>query len=189
MLANDILLLKITEDFFFLPLYCGAIFHAYFFVMYVNNLYSDLLIFASFLFISNLLFPMNYSSSLLSARLKAFKMSLEQVEVVTKLLRASRTCNELVLKDCFKEILENGITSKELNSTDKSGRVSDSVVEKCETFSAINKVKFHSLNRAIYLHHYKKNIKSLSEKVSVQKFLFIILGFALNIQKAKIFFS
>lgn len=64
------------------------------------------------------------SSSLLSARLKAFKMSLDQVEVVSKLLRASRNCNELLLKDCFKDILENGITGKELNSTDKSGRVS-----------------------------------------------------------------
>lgn len=53
-------------------------------------------------------------------------MSLDQVEVVTKLLRASRNCNELLLKDCFKDILENGITGKELNSTDKSGRVSDS---------------------------------------------------------------
>ena len=156
--------------------------------MYVNNLCSDLLIF-TFQLIANLLSFMNYSSSLLSARLKAFKMSLEQVEVVTKLLRASRTCNELALKDCFKEILENGITSKELNSTDKSGRVSDSVVKKCETFSAINKVKFLSENPAIYLHHYKKNIKSLSGKVSVQKLLFIILGFALNIQKAEIFLS
>lgn len=66
------------------------------------------------------------SSSLLSARLKAFKMSLDQVELVSKLLRASRNCNELLLKDCFKEILEHGITPKELNSTDKSGRVSDS---------------------------------------------------------------
>jgi hypothetical protein len=63
------------------------------------------------------------SSSLLSARLKAFKMSLDQVELVSKLLRASRNCNELLLKDCFKEILEHGISPKELNSTDKSGRV------------------------------------------------------------------
>lgn len=52
-------------------------------------------------------------------------MSLDQVEVVTKLLRASRNCNELLLKDCFKDILENGITGKDLNSTDKSGRVSN----------------------------------------------------------------
>jgi hypothetical protein len=52
-------------------------------------------------------------------------MSLDQVELVSKLLRASRNCNELLLKDCFKEILEHGITPKELNSTDKSGRVSD----------------------------------------------------------------
>lgn len=51
-------------------------------------------------------------------------MSLDQVEVVTKLLRASRNCDEPLLKDCFKEILENGITGKDLNSTDKSGRVS-----------------------------------------------------------------
>lgn len=54
-------------------------------------------------------------------------MSLDQVEVVTKLLRASRNCNELVLKDCFKDILENGISSKDLNSVDKSGRVSELV--------------------------------------------------------------
>jgi hypothetical protein len=52
-------------------------------------------------------------------------MSLDQVELVTKLLRAARNCNELLLKDCFKDILEHGITPKELNSTDKSGRVSD----------------------------------------------------------------
>lgn len=66
------------------------------------------------------------SSSLLSARLKAFKMSLDQVPVVTTLLRASRDANELLLKECFQHILENkhGITSKELNATDKSGRVS-----------------------------------------------------------------
>lgn len=70
------------------------------------------------------LLSVNCSSSLLSARLKAFKMSLDQVEVVTKLLRASRNCNEPLLKECFKEILENGITGKDLNSTDKSGRVS-----------------------------------------------------------------
>lgn len=83
-------------------------------------------------------FHKHCSSSLLSARLKAFKMSLDQVEVVTKLLRASRTCNEIVLKDCFKDILENGITSKELNSVDKSGRVSESHGEKCKTSK-----KFH----------------------------------------------
>lgn len=69
-----------------------------------------------------------FSSSLLSARLKAFKMSLDQVPVVTKLLRASRNCNEMLLKDCFKEILECGISSKDLNSTDKSGRVSTNFV-------------------------------------------------------------
>lgn len=73
-------------------------------------------------------FSVNCSSSLLSARLKAFKMSLDQVEVVTKLLRASRNCNEPLLKDCFKEILENGITGKDLNSTDKSGRVSQTFI-------------------------------------------------------------
>ncbi|KAG5680455.1 hypothetical protein PVAND_009963 [Polypedilum vanderplanki] len=71
------------------------------------------------------------SSSLLSARLKAFKMSLDQVELVSKLLRASRNCNELQLKDCFKEILEHGITPKELNSTDKSGRTALSYI--CST--------------------------------------------------------
>lgn len=116
MLARDILWLKIQ---IFL-----SEFSKFFFVLYVNIICSDLLIFASVSLITSFSLT-NCSSSLLSARLKAFKMSLDQVEVVTKLLRASRTCNELVLKDCFKEILDNGITSKELNSTDKSGRVSE----------------------------------------------------------------
>lgn len=51
-------------------------------------------------------------------------MSLEQVPIVSKLLRASRDGNELLLKECFTEILENGISPKDLNATDKSGRVS-----------------------------------------------------------------
>lgn len=81
-------------------------------------------------------------------------MSLDQVEVVTKLLRASRNCNELLLKDCFKDILENGITGKDLNSTDKSGRVShQNGIDLPMTFSpdifAINK----STHIPIYLHH------------------------------------
>lgn len=50
-------------------------------------------------------------------------MSLDQVEIISKLLRASRNCNELLLRECLKDILENGISSKELNSSDKSGRV------------------------------------------------------------------
>ncbi|CAO1402334.1 unnamed protein product [Diamesa serratosioi] len=58
-------------------------------------------------------------------------MSLDQVPVVTKLLRASRNCNEMLLKDCFKEILDCGISSKDLNSTDKSGRTALSYV--CST--------------------------------------------------------
>lgn len=72
----------------------------------------------------NFFFVFISSSSLLSARLKAFKMSLEQVPIVSKLLRASRDGNELLLKECFTEILENGISPKDLNATDKSGRVS-----------------------------------------------------------------
>lgn len=65
-------------------------------------------------------------------------MSLDQVEVVTKLLRASRNCNELLLKDCFKDILENGITGKDLNSTDKSGRVSLTIMTWTTDFEKID---------------------------------------------------
>jgi hypothetical protein len=142
MLARDILLLKIIS------LATVEQFSTIFSLSYVNNLCSDLLIFSSVPLITNLLSHSNYSSSLLSARLKAFKMSLDQVETVTKLLRASRTCNELVLKDCFKEILENGITSKELNSTDKSGRVSES-----DTFLSllIKSMNVPRIRRSIYI--------------------------------------
>lgn len=34
----------------------------------------------------------------------------------------------MLLKDCFKEILECGISIKDLNATDKSGRVSTSIM-------------------------------------------------------------
>lgn len=51
-------------------------------------------------------------------------MSLDQVPLVPTLLRASRDGNELLLKDVFKQILENGLNKEDLNATDKSGRVS-----------------------------------------------------------------
>lgn len=93
-------------------------------LIFFKNCLKHLLILFFFL----ILFVANCSSSLISARLKAFKMSLDQVPVVTKLLRASRSCNEMLLKDCFKEILESGISVKDLNATDKSGRVSTSML-------------------------------------------------------------
>lgn len=49
---------------------------------------------------------------------------MEQVPTVTTLLRASRDANEYLLKEVFRDILENGISRENLNSTDRSGRVS-----------------------------------------------------------------
>ena len=63
-------------------------------------------------------------SPTLTSRLKALRMSLEQVPNVTTLLRASRDANEYLLKEVFRDILENGISKENLNATDKSGRVS-----------------------------------------------------------------
>lgn len=51
-------------------------------------------------------------------------MSIEQVPFVTTLLRAARDANEILLKDTLRQILINGISKEELNSTDNSGRVS-----------------------------------------------------------------
>lgn len=55
---------------------------------------------------------------------------MEQVPTVTTLLRASRDANEYLLKEVFRDILENGISRENLNSTDRSGRVS-TVSRKC----------------------------------------------------------
>uniref|UniRef100_A0A182LS93 Uncharacterized protein n=1 Tax=Anopheles culicifacies TaxID=139723 RepID=A0A182LS93_9DIPT len=63
-------------------------------------------------------------SPTLSSRIRALRMSLEQVPTVTTLLRASRDANEYLLKEVFRDILENGISKENLNSTDRSGRVS-----------------------------------------------------------------
>lgn len=52
-------------------------------------------------------------------------MNLEKVPLVTELLRASRDANEILLKDVFRQILEEGISKEDLNITDKSGRVSN----------------------------------------------------------------
>lgn len=70
---------------------------------------------------------MNFISSNIlqnTSRLKAFKMSLDQVPLVPQLLRAAREGNELLLKDVFKQIIDNGMDKEDLNATDKSGRVS-----------------------------------------------------------------
>lgn len=51
-------------------------------------------------------------------------MSIEQVPLVSTLLRAARDANEILLKETLRQILVNGISKEELNSTDNSGRVS-----------------------------------------------------------------
>lgn len=58
-------------------------------------------------------------------------MSMEQVPTVTTLLRASRDANEYLLKEVFRDILENGISRENLNSTDRSGRTAISYI--CST--------------------------------------------------------
>jgi len=56
-------------------------------------------------------------------------MSLDQVPLVTQLLRACRDGNEPLLKEVFKNILANkGITREELNVSDKSGRTALSYI-------------------------------------------------------------
>jgi hypothetical protein len=54
-------------------------------------------------------------------------MSLNQMSLVTTLLRGSRDANEILLKEAFRQILENGITKEDLNTADKSGRVSTNI--------------------------------------------------------------
>lgn len=56
---------------------------------------------------------------------------MEQVPTVTTLLRASRDANEYLLKEVFRDILENGISRENLNSTDRSGRTAISYI--CST--------------------------------------------------------
>ncbi|XP_053673028.1 uncharacterized protein LOC128723325 [Anopheles nili] len=70
-------------------------------------------------------------SPTLSSRIRALRMSLEQVPTVTTLLRASRDANEYLLKEVFRDILENGISKDNLNSTDRSGRTAISYI--CST--------------------------------------------------------
>ncbi|XP_041770674.1 uncharacterized protein LOC121592880 [Anopheles merus] len=70
-------------------------------------------------------------SPTLSSRIRALRMSLEQVPTVTTLLRASRDANEYLLKEVFRDILENGISKENLNSTDRSGRTAISYI--CST--------------------------------------------------------
>ncbi|XP_062541984.1 uncharacterized protein LOC134209981 [Armigeres subalbatus] len=70
-------------------------------------------------------------SPTLSSRIRALRMSMEQVPTVTTLLRASRDANEYLLKEVFRDILENGISRENLNSTDRSGRTAISYI--CST--------------------------------------------------------
>ncbi|XP_053687844.1 uncharacterized protein LOC128737266 [Sabethes cyaneus] len=70
-------------------------------------------------------------SPTLSSRIRALRMSMEQVPTVTTLLRASRDANEHLLKEVFRDILENGISRENLNSTDRSGRTAISYI--CST--------------------------------------------------------
>lgn len=62
--------------------------------------------------------------SRLTSPFRSFKMSIEQVPFVSTLLRAARDANEILLKETLRQILVNGISKEELNSTDNSGRVS-----------------------------------------------------------------
>lgn len=64
------------------------------------------------------------SRSRLTSPFRSFKMSIEQVPFVSTLLRAARDANEILLKETLRQILVNGISKEELNSTDNSGRVS-----------------------------------------------------------------
>ncbi|XP_050091165.1 uncharacterized protein LOC126574824 [Anopheles aquasalis] len=75
--------------------------------------------------------PADAKSPTLSSRIRALRMSLEQVPTVTTLLRASRDANEYLLKEVFRDILENGISKENLNSTDRSGRTAISYI--CST--------------------------------------------------------
>ncbi|XP_055626264.1 uncharacterized protein LOC129768558 isoform X2 [Toxorhynchites rutilus septentrionalis] len=70
-------------------------------------------------------------SPTLSSRIRALRTSMEQVPTVTTLLRASRDANEYLLKEVFRDILENGISRENLNSTDRSGRTAISYI--CST--------------------------------------------------------
>lgn len=61
------------------------------------------------------------------APLKTTKMNIDKVPLVTTLLRASRSQDEIVLRQVLETILRNGINEVELNAADCSGRVSDAV--------------------------------------------------------------
>ncbi|XP_055708315.1 uncharacterized protein LOC129804753 isoform X2 [Phlebotomus papatasi] len=67
----------------------------------------------------------------ITSRLRTLRMNLEQVPMVSTLLRAARDANELLLKEALRDILINGITKEDLNSTDKSGRTAISYI--CST--------------------------------------------------------
>ncbi|XP_055690655.1 uncharacterized protein LOC129794076 isoform X2 [Lutzomyia longipalpis] len=66
-----------------------------------------------------------------TSRLRTLRMNLEQVPMVSTLLRAARDANELLLKEALRDILINGVTKEDLNSTDKSGRTAISYI--CST--------------------------------------------------------
>lgn len=51
-------------------------------------------------------------------------MDLQQVPLVTTLLRASRDADEDLLRIVMRDILLNGIPAQDLNAEDNSGRVS-----------------------------------------------------------------
>lgn len=55
------------------------------------------------------------------------KQPVDRLPLVTTLLRASRDGNDVLIKSALRDIIINGITKEELNSTDKSGRVSHAI--------------------------------------------------------------
>lgn len=74
-------------------------------------------------------------------------MGLDQVPLVTQLLRACRDANDQLLKEVFRQILSNGISKEELNVSDKSGRVSSLQYSIISKNSRVMKfVKYFRLN-------------------------------------------
>uniref|UniRef100_A0A7G3A8L6 Putative 26s proteasome regulatory complex subunit psmd10 n=1 Tax=Lutzomyia longipalpis TaxID=7200 RepID=A0A7G3A8L6_LUTLO len=86
-------------------------------------------LFKSFFLLS--LPPLLCGRAQVTSRLRTLRMNLEQVPMVSTLLRAARDANELLLKEALRDILINGVTKEDLNSTDKSGRTAISYI--CST--------------------------------------------------------
>lgn len=56
------------------------------------------------------------------------KVPVDRLPLITTLLRASRDGNEVIIKSALRDVIVNGISKEELNLTDKSGRVSQTIL-------------------------------------------------------------